>query len=284
MPAPFRKSGELQQAFERALSVGRSSFPRVRLSPERFAAFLDERLPDGAAAAQMDALHGADLYLACACAEGDRAALEALDQGPMQVCAAAAARIDRSPAFADEVAQALRQRLLSPEDGRPRILDYEGRAPLKSWLRAAAARTALNMTRGTRASTGEDEALERATATQLDPELEYVKKQYRPQFAACLKEAMAQLDPRERMVLRLHVVEGAGVEGIAKYYQVHRTTVTRWIQQARSSLVTNTRQLLTQRLRVSGRELESIVRSLGSRLDFSISQILLPPDRSRPPS
>jgi len=86
------------------------------------------------------------------------------------------------------------------------------------------------------------------------------------------------------MVLRLHVVEGAGVDGIARYYQVHRTTVTRWLQQARAQLVANTRQLLIQRLRVSNRELESLVRSLGSRLDFSISQILLPPERSRPPS
>ncbi|HEY8211065.1 MAG TPA: sigma-70 family RNA polymerase sigma factor [Myxococcaceae bacterium] len=280
MATPSWKSGELQRVAERMLAAGRAAWPGVQLESRRFQAFLEERL-QGVDPAQVDGVHAADLYLACACAAGDRAALAALEQGPLTVCAAAAARVDRSPAFADEVTQALRQRLLAPEDGRPRILEYEGRAPLKSWLRAAAARTALNLTRGTRASTGEDEALERATATQLDPELEYVRKKYRPQFAACLKEAMAALDARERMVLRLHIVEGAGVEGIAQYYKVHRTTVTRWIQQARASLVANTRQLLTQRLQISGRELESLVRSLGSRLDFSISQILLPPGRSR---
>src|SRR5262245_5910057 len=98
MPAPSRKSGELLRAFERALEAGRAAWPSVRLSPERFEAFLDERLPQGAGAAQLEALHAADLYLACACAEGDRVALEALDQGPMRACEAAAARIDRSPA------------------------------------------------------------------------------------------------------------------------------------------------------------------------------------------
>src|SRR5947208_12487863 len=103
MPAPFRKSGELQRALERMLAAGRAAWPKVHLAPERFEAFLEERVPEGAAAAQVDALHAADLYLACACAQRDRAALEALERGPLQVCAAAAARVDRSPTFADEV-------------------------------------------------------------------------------------------------------------------------------------------------------------------------------------
>jgi RNA polymerase sigma-70 factor (ECF subfamily) len=277
------KSAEVRAELARMLEAGRAAWPRIRVPPERFITYVVERAPEGADVPRLQSLQAADLYLACGCAEGDRAALEALEQGPFTVTASAAARVDRSPEFADEVKQALRRRLLSPEEGRPRILDYEGRAPLRSWLRAAAARTALNLTRGQRASTGEDEALARATAPQLDPELEYVQKRYRPQFAACLREAMAALDARERTVLRLHVVEGAGVDGIARYYRVHRTTVTRWIQQARASLVANTRRLLTQRLQISGKELESLVRSLGSRLDFSISQILVAPDRSRPP-
>jgi len=272
---------ELEPVLERMLAAARAAWPLLRVSPERFAAYVAERLPEGADLKKLEALQAADLYLCCGCAEGDRTALDALDRGPLRICAAAAARVDRSEAFADEVKQALRHRLLSPEEGRPRILDYEGRAPLRSWLRAAAARTALNLTRGSRPGGSEEEALERVAAPQMDVELEYVQKRYRPQFSACLREAMAALDVRERTVLRLHVVEGAGVEGIARYYRVHRTTVTRWLQQARATLVANTRQLLSQRLRVSGKELESLVRSLGSRLDFSISQILPPPDRNR---
>src|SRR5262245_8995676 len=128
MSAQSWKSAEHQRAFERMLEAARATWPQVRLRPERFAGFVAERFPedgDGADPQKLAQLHGADLYLACACAEGDRAALDALDQGPLSVCAAAAARVDRSPSFADEVKQALRQRLLSPEDGRPRILDYE---------------------------------------------------------------------------------------------------------------------------------------------------------------
>lgn len=272
---------ELEPALRRLLEAARGAWPRLHLAPERFVAYMADRLPEGADLGKLEGLQAADLYLCCACAEGDRTALDALDRGPLQVCAAAAGRVDRSESFADEVKQAVRQRLLSPEEGRPRILDYEGRAPLRSWLRAAAARTALNLTRGARSGDREEEALERVAAPQLDVELEYVQKRYRPQFVACLREAMAALDVRERTVLRLHVVEGAGVEGIARYYRVHRTTVTRWLQQARETLVARTRQLLTQRLRITGNELESLVRSLGSRLDFSISQILPPPDRNR---
>src|SRR5262245_27326419 len=104
MAAQSGKSGELQRTLERMLAAGRAAWPKVRLAPGRFEAFLEERLPDGVDPAQVEELHAADLYLACACAEGDRAALEALEQGPMLVCASAAARVDQSPAFADEVA------------------------------------------------------------------------------------------------------------------------------------------------------------------------------------
>jgi RNA polymerase sigma-70 factor (ECF subfamily) len=267
----------LEHTLQELAATGQKVWPSVRLAPERFAAHLAERLPPRADLAKLAALQAADLYLACACLEGDRAALAELERGALEGAAAAASRVDKSPAFTDEVKQALRQRLLSPEDGRPRLLEYEGRAPLRTWLRAAAMRTALNLTRGQQpgSATGDgDEALQNVATGRLDPELDYVRRKYRPQFVAAFRDAMKSLDPRERTVLRLHLVEGAGVEGIAKYYRVHRTTVTRWMATARAQLVATTRRLLTERLNLTGNEVESLVRSLGSRLDFSISQVL----------
>jgi RNA polymerase sigma-70 factor (ECF subfamily) len=276
----------LERTLQELVAAARRAWPSVRLPPERFAAYLAERLPAQVDRARLSTLHAADLYLACACLEGDRAALAELERGALQGAAAAAARVDRSPAFADEVKQVLRQRLLSPEDGRPRLLEYEGRAPLRSWVRAAAVRTALNLTRGKRAGAASEDGdapLQSLTAGGLDPELDYVQRKYRPHFVACFKEAMAALDSRERTVLRLHLVEGAGLEGIARYYRVHRTTVTRWMATARAQLVANTRRLLTERLRLTGTEVESLVRSLGSRLDFSISQVLTSGVKTPPP-
>lgn len=268
----------LERTLQGMLDAAQKAWPSVHLAPERFVAHLARRLPPRVDLPKLSALHAADLYLACACLEGDRAALAALERGALQGAAGAATRVDASAAFTDEVKQVLRQRLLSPEDGPPRLMEYAGRAPLRTWLRAAAVRTALNLTRGHEpgaASSEGDEALQSLTASRLDPEMDYVQRKYRPQFVACFKEAMEALDPRERTVLRLHLVEGAGVDGIARYYRVHRTTVTRWMATARAQLVANTRRLLTERLNLTGSELESLVRSLGSRLDFNISQVLV---------
>src|ERR1700722_13903507 len=87
-----------------------------------------------------------DLALASAAGRGDTEALQALDALLVASVRRAVARIDRSPAFADLVAQELRTRLFVGP--RPRIADYAAGGPLSSWLRSAAARIALNLRRG----------------------------------------------------------------------------------------------------------------------------------------
>ncbi|MBS2025401.1 MAG: hypothetical protein JST92_23625, partial [Deltaproteobacteria bacterium] len=62
-------------AFQRAHSLGAAAWPEVVIPAERFAAFLEDKVPGGAdRGAALEALHGADLYLACGCADGDPAA------------------------------------------------------------------------------------------------------------------------------------------------------------------------------------------------------------------
>src|SRR5262249_26465617 len=94
---------------------------------------------------------------------------------------AAARRLDRDPAFLDEVRQALRVRLLvAPEGGRPRIADYAGRGPLRAWVGVAALRVALNLKRAA-APAGGDLLAELGTR-EPDPELRHLKKVYRAEF------------------------------------------------------------------------------------------------------
>ena len=43
--------------------------------------------------------------------------------------------------------------------------------------------------------------------------------------------------PRDRAILRLHVVEGVSIEKIAASYGVHRVTVARWVWTAGETLL-----------------------------------------------
>jgi RNA polymerase sigma-70 factor (ECF subfamily) len=267
-PAATGLEGALAELLERA----RGAWPQA--APVELLAHVGTLLPPREPLLDaLGALHADDLYLAWMCARGEPRALAAFDKRVLLRATRGASRIDPSPAFLDEVRQALRQKLLFPEEGSPRLLEYAGRGPLSSWVRAAALRTALNLSRGHKPA-GADSAVAEVPAASLDPEFDYIAARYRPEFVACFKQALDALEPRERTMLRLHLVDGTGVEALARYYRVHRTTITRWLQQTRTALVAEVRTLLTRRLELTRSELDSLVRAVRSRLDFSISQVL----------
>src|SRR5215510_5887513 len=126
-----------------AWTAGRAAHPAVDVPLDRFAAHVAAA---GADDAGLDR-HGADLYLACACAAGDARALARFDEHVLAPAAAAVRSIDASPAFLDEVRQRVRAALLVP-DGAPaaaKLTAYAGRGPLRAWVGVTAVRTALMM-------------------------------------------------------------------------------------------------------------------------------------------
>jgi RNA polymerase sigma-70 factor (ECF subfamily) len=220
-----------------------------------------------------------DLYLALACALGVPAAVEAFARTALAEVGAHVARFDRSPAFHDEVRQALAARLLVAAPGAtPVIADYAGRAPLSAWVRIAAIRTALNLRRG---RAGE---VERAAEREIgelagadDLELEVIRRRYRPAFESAISRALAALSVRDRTLLRLRLVDGAEVDRIAAMYSVHRTTVTRWLADSRAALLAETRRILTAELGATPSELDSLAGLVRSQLHVSLVRLLREP-------
>src|SRR3982751_887777 len=86
-----------------------SVWPRIKIAHPVFVAHVRERLPER--------LHGADLYLACACLHGDEGAWRELDRAHLARVGEFVGRIDRSPAFADEVRQRLAEKLVHDAEG-----------------------------------------------------------------------------------------------------------------------------------------------------------------------
>jgi RNA polymerase sigma-70 factor (ECF subfamily) len=270
---------KLEATLGRLVAEARAAWPSVDLPAPVFVRHLAERVGD----APLANVRAADLYLACACANGLGAALEALETRYLSKMGAYLSRLEGRPEIIDEVQQVLRERLLVGAPGRPgRIADYQGRSALETWLRAAAARAAMNLGRDERrrgraaAAAAGEAVLEIASP---DPELEYVKAQYRPELEASLRSALAALPARDRTLLRLHYLERVGAGVIATSYGVHRSTVNRWLSDAQQVLLADTRRLLRERLRLSPTECESVVGALRSRLDLTLGSLL----RTRPP-
>ncbi|QRK10968.1 sigma-70 family RNA polymerase sigma factor [Archangium violaceum] len=267
----------LEAELARMLDSARAAWPRVRLDEAVFLRHLAERLPPSSEPERaLRALPAADLFLACACVRGDAAAHAALEAHFLPKVAAAVARVYPGADAASEVCQVLREKLLTPESGRPpRMADYQGQGPLAAWLRAAAVRTALNLRRSSqRQARAEEEALADASVPVGHPELELLRQRHRADFQAALAEALAALSSRERTVLRLHLVEGLSLERIGAVYRTHKSTVSRWLARAREEVLAGTRSRLAERLHLSDGELHSLLRDVPGQLDQSLSSLL----------
>lgn len=257
--------------------AGRTAWPAVDVAADRFAAHVARHLrgdadPDQAAAD----LIGADLYLACACAAGDPAALRLFEDQVLPQADAALRRIDPSPAFADEVRQLLRQKLFVGDgESAPKVADYAGRGPLVTWVRVAAVRTALNLL-------GSGKRERPMTASQVaalappvdDPSLRYLKAQFADEFEAALARACAALTDRDRTILRLRFADELNIDQIGGLYGVHRATVARWIARIRDEIFAATRNDLVGRLRLDESDFDSLLRLARSQLDLSLSAVL----------
>lgn len=250
-----------------ALARARSSCPDVRADAAAFAAHAASCRERGARAE-----HAADLFVAWAAARGDGAALRHLDRLLAPEADAAARRVDRAPAFVDEVRQAVRVRLLVAEAGRVRLDDYAGRGPLRGWLAVAALRVALNLRRAVRP--GGPDLLADLVSGEADPELRHLKTLYRAEFRDALEAALRALPERQRALLRLSYVEGLKATQLAKLYGVHETTAARWLARAAEQVADDARRRLMTRLALSASSLDSVARMVLSNLDLSISRVL----------
>jgi len=280
LDAVFREAlGDAQAAvppapeLEARWRAARAAWPGVELSAEAFV----RRLAELCRPEPPPAEHAPDVYIALACANGDAAALSAFDGMLATVVAQAVGRVDASRSFLDEVAQVLRQKLFvaQGEDAPPKILEYAGRAPLRSWLRVVAKRAALNLRRGVRRDAPEEHAPgDVAMAAQAAPELAYMKALYKDRFEAATRDALRALPSRERTLLRLHLAERMTLVQLGAVYDVSHATAARWLTAAREKLVAAVRGALMEQLGLSPSEFESMAALVRSHLDVQVVELL----------
>jgi RNA polymerase sigma-70 factor (ECF subfamily) len=268
---PHLDTEALTLVLDQFVDAGKRAWPGIELEGELIVAHLAERcptLPD-------PVLRAPDLFLACGCAHGVPAAIAAFEAGYLAQVPAYLARGGIRADIAEEVRQLLGDRLLV--GARRRIVEYQGRGSLANWVRAAATRTALNLLRSERRH---DDAAAGAAATgdsilvPADPELDFIKARFRPQFKQALREAMSALASRDRAILRLHYGEGIPVGQLAVIYGVHRATASRWLNDAQRAVLDETRALLRERLKISPAECDQLVGLVQSRLDVTLSSLL----------
>lgn len=265
---PARLDAELR----RVTAELAASYPGIRLSAERFVAHLARWLRPGEdPLAALGALRLDPLWLACAAADGEPAAIAAIEAGHLDRARAALASFDR--ATADEALQRMRELLFVARGDRPpRIAEFAGRGELSGWIRTTALREAFHLVAPAR-EVAAGERVEAGLLPAADPAVELMKRQYGPRFKQALGDALARLPDATRATLRRYYLEGLGLEQIAALDGVAASTVSRRLDKARRALADETRRALAAALGVAGDEVDSIVRLLDSRLELSRSAV-----------
>ena len=255
------------------LAEAEQAWPGLPADEDGFLVHFGAALGPDAARALPETLHAGDAYLAYWCSRGEPRAIEALEKDWLLPLGPALRRLEGQGLTADDALQLLRARLLiSAERKPPRIAQYGGRGALRAWLKTAALRIAL-AARPKETPIGDSE-LSRLASPGRDPELDYIHARYRDAFRAAFTHALERLGKRQRSLLRFQVLDGLGLDQIGDVYKVHRSTVARWLAEAREQLLAHTRAALAERLALGDSELDGMFDLFASKLDVSITGFL----------
>jgi RNA polymerase sigma-70 factor, ECF subfamily len=264
---------EWEEALRTLFTEGQTALAGLEVSEQVFAAHVAKVLPQGPASS-LAGLSGEGLNLAAACLANLPGALERFDRTVLFRLRTAVARMDGGEALADDVEQHLRVLLFAPAEGkRSLLLTYSGKGALGSWLKVVGVREAQRLRKAAPISHDPDDALADLPAQGADPELRFLKFQYRNDFKAAFGEAMSSLDDRGRAVLRMSLLQNLSVDEVGKVYSVHRATAARWIAAAREQLIDGTRARLAERLGLQSKELKSLMGLVKSNLSISLTAL-----------
>jgi RNA polymerase sigma-70 factor, ECF subfamily len=258
------------------VAAGRAAWPGLAIEPVDFARYVADR----AGAGVLPLANAADVCLAYACVRGVPGAVEAFHATYGPVIARVLARRRAAAHVADDATQTIHERLLVAAPGaQPKIAEYAGAGPLKSWVSTTAATTLAMMHRAAsrRREDGEaagDEGAAALQAAAASPELAHMKVRYKSELEAAIVASLARLDDRARTILRLHLGEQLGIDRIGAMYKVDRSTAARWLAAARASLVASAREEARARLRLSDDECDSIAALVQSELHVSVARLL----------
>jgi RNA polymerase sigma-70 factor (ECF subfamily) len=190
----------------------------------------------------------ADLYLCAACANGQSAAYQALEDTYFPILQRAVCRILGEMTATDEVLQEIRTRLFVGSS--PKISSYRGSGALSGWLRSLAVNAAQDRVRSNIVQRGRLRRLatvERGSPTATTVE-ESAEQPFRHDYARVCNRAwcaaVASLGCAERQLLHHYFVSGLSIDVLGPLYGVHRATVHRRIRKA----VAQVRQQVRERL------------------------------------
>lgn len=265
-------SDGLAELYER----GRRGWPQLSVPFDSFAARVSRAVEheDDPQAAMVD-LRAEELYLACACAQGDERGIAAFKTSYEGWLTSTLLQMGYSAESADDILQQVWIRLFVRVSARAaKIETFSGRGSLAGWLRTLTIRVALDELRPARSRPLLETLEESLVLAGPDPEIEYFKRTYQHEFKRALDDALRSLSAEERNLLQRYFIDGLSSDELASLMHIHRSTVARQLHRARTQLFIETRRLMAAHLKVDRTLIDSILRLLHSRMELEEDELV----------
>lgn len=268
---------ELAPALAAAIARGADAHPAIAVDPVAIAAHLGAHADDTRSpAAWIPERNAADVHLVCALVRRVPAALAWFEAHLTPELQRAAARLLGAERAADVVAGVREKLLVGTDASGPRIAEFGGHGALAVWLRVITIRAAISELRREQRLVGLDDTLWEAAAPDLDPALALAKREHAALIKQAFHDGLAELTPRQRNLLRQHLLDGLTIDDLGAIYRIHRVTAARWLTAARADLWANVRRRLRTTLGISDASIAGMLDELRSTLDLSIERALTP--------
>lgn len=271
---------QLKIAVETMIAKARAAHPSFAEVDNSFLQYVATRLPGHFPVEQeLARLQVGDLILAKYCAEGNTEAINVFESVFLPLVSAAGRKLRMSDEQCEELRQAVRLKLLvtGKNGSLPKIANFAGTGPLRSWVYATGLRTGLNeLRRIGRAPipAGDEQLLVAMPDKNDDQELQYMKELYRSSFKQAFRDAIAALPSRLANVLRHYYLDELTLEEIGLLYRVHKTTVMRWVNKAHAELESNIKAKMISKLNMKESEVESVLRLIQSGVQLGLASVL----------
>jgi RNA polymerase sigma-70 factor len=262
--APVSK--ELQEAYERC----RGKYPTVDLDLEDFTARAS------ATGVAFERLCHEDLFLATACARGDRIAWEYFADDHLPLLHRMAAQACRQFQEGEDVAQEIIASLIAD---KTKIAAYDGRGSLAGWLRVAVSHAAIDRFRRKRKEVSLDEEggpdrSKPAAASASDPGTETMDSPWGSILARLLETRIRHLAPRDRLILGLYYMENVPLKLIGRRFGVHEATASRWLDNLRRDIRKSVERELCGKHGLRPGEVHSLWQWVAEHEQFSLKEVL----------
>jgi RNA polymerase sigma-70 factor, ECF subfamily len=252
----------IREAYDR----GCAAHPAIRISFEFFLKHWNQVVSvDGG-----QEIFDTDLFLCAACLAGDNDAMDRVN-GLLSASAQSVKshfRVDDDER--DEILQSVRIRLLSGP--QPRLAGYRGASPLTAWLSVVVRRAALDAYRSSREPSSDQDILD-LVADGVSP-LHGALETDRERLRFFLETSLMRLEPQERTLLKMNLLDHQSIDAIGLVFRVHRATVARWLVDIRMRLLKDLVSLMKSELRTNSTEIQSLIRYYRSDLEMSLSRVL----------